>query len=198
MKSFVSLFKPSAVVADITGISAEWLRSRGVTTIGFDLDRTIIGHFDEKIPANFLNHLHALHQASFKIVIISNVHTAQRQTRFNKIINDVIISGISNVVTVTPKDTGGKGKPSSAPFKLAAQLSVSNLDSVCYVGDQLLKDVYGAANAGYSTTVLVRPYGKGDNPAVLFLQRPTIDLFFKLYHRLPIRKSSYLSNIKTQ
>lgn len=196
MKSFVSQFKPTAVVADITGISAEWLQSRGVTAVGFDLDRTIIGHFDEEVPEEFLNHLRMLHKASFKVIIISNVHTPPRQERFRRIINNIVASGISNLISVTPADVGGKGKPSSAPFIFAAKLSNSKQSEMAYVGDQLLKDSYGAARAGYKTTVLVHPYGKGDNLAVRFLQRPTIDLFFKLYHHLPILKKSYTKAIK--
>ncbi len=197
MKSFVSLFKPTAVVADVTGISVEWLRDCGVTSVGFDLDRTIIGHSEEKIPTQFLDHLRTLQQASFTIIIISNVHTKQRRARFDKIIREVLARGISGVIAVTPEDVGGKAKPSSAPFELAAERSNTSPSAMAYVGDQLLKDVYGAAKAGYTTTVLVRPYGKNDNLAVRYLQRPTIDLFFRLYHRLPIRKNAYPRRIKT-
>lgn len=66
----------------------------------------------------------------------------------------------------------GKKKPFKPVFKIMSEVMSIPPQNLCYVGDQLLKDVFGANRSGFGGSILVSPYGKGDDPRVKYLQRP--------------------------
>lgn len=61
---------------------------------------------------------------------------------------------------------------------------------LCHIGDQLLKDIWGANRAGYAGSVLVAPYGEGDDPAVKYLQRP-FEATVRPFVGLPFRPKNF-------
>jgi HAD superfamily phosphatase (TIGR01668 family) len=170
----MSNLRPTISVASVTEITPSVL-SEVLPHVGgvvFDLDKTLVGQHEENIPQRHLDALLALRSAGLALGIISN---ASSETRTHRV--QMMASSIGDVIgtqltVVTSRMVGGKKKPLRPVFdQLSSNIGIAN-NRLCYVGDQLLKDILGANRAEYAGTVLVAPYGHGDDPRVKYLQRP--------------------------
>lgn len=173
----MSNLRPSHCVASVAllnPIDSEHFRDvfaqfDGVT---WDLDKTLVGQHEDTLPPAHSEVMLALNALGKRQGLISNASSEHRTSRVLR-----IADGLSNllgreIAVVTSRMVGGKKKPLRPAFdKMANNLGLEN-EQLCHVGDQLLKDVLGANRAGYGGSVLVAPYGLGDDPGVKYLQRP--------------------------
>ena len=137
--------------------------------------------------------LMAYHALGLKLGFISNANSLKRTDRARSLADMASGELDEPIEVVTSLLVGGKKKPRRKVFdRMAEVLDLPN-DRLCYFGDQLLKDVLGANWAGYGGTVLVTPYGRGDDPGVKYLQRP-LEAAIRPFIGLPLRTKKFKAN----
>ncbi|HUD06505.1 MAG TPA: HAD hydrolase-like protein [Candidatus Saccharimonadales bacterium] len=144
----------------------------GLEGVVYDLDKTLTHQHGEGMPNAHLDVIGAINELGLVQGIISNAASEEREERVRVFAKGIGAHIGAEVEVVTSRMVGGKKKPLRPVFdKMSELLDIPN-EHLCYIGDQLLKDVLGANRAGYGGSVLVAPYGEGDDPRVRFLQRP--------------------------
>ncbi len=144
----------------------------GLDGVMFDLDKTLVGQYEEEVPEEHMEALILISGLGLRLGIISNAGSEDRTQRVRQVAKDIERAVGDDVPVVTSYMVGGKVKPFRPVFDaMASKVGIKN-SRLCYVGDQLLKDVLGANRAGYGGSILVAPYGSGDDPGVRYLQRP--------------------------
>jgi HAD superfamily phosphatase (TIGR01668 family) len=142
-----------------------------VEGVTFDLDNTLLGQNEYAFSAENVDALITLNAIGYRLGFLSNAQSRGRTNRVH--IMAASLSGVIEEITVvTPSMVEGKKKPFRPIFdKMSEEIGIES-EKLCHVGDQLLKDVLGANRAGYGGSVLVAPYGRGDDLLVGLLQRP--------------------------
>jgi HAD superfamily hydrolase (TIGR01662 family) len=188
----MSNLKPDIVMGSVTQLNPEAIREDfpGIKAIAFDLDKTLTGQHDPAIPDEHLETIQVLSDAQFNIGIISNARSFVRAGRVHQIKGQIGRAIRSEVFVVTSLELNGVSKPSSEPFEMMAIKMSMQPWQIGYVGDQLFKDILGARRANYGLSVLVAPFGEGDNPGVKYLQRP-IESIARLGMGLPFRTKKF-------
>jgi len=170
----MSDLKPTLCIGSVAELQPDLLLGQvpGLSAITFDLDKTLTGQHEWSIPYVNIEALIAIDALGLRIGIISNANSRSRTSRVH-ILADTASGYLDEPIeVVTSLEVGGKKKPLRQPFdKMAEKLAIRN-NEMCHVGDQLLKDVLGANRADCGGSVLVRPFGRGDDPRVKYLQRP--------------------------
>lgn len=178
LRKIMSSYKPSmhlGSVAEIDPVLVSTLYPE-LQAVAFDIDKTLLGQHEAIIPERNMEALLALSSLGLRIGIISNAVTQEREDRVIKLSFDIGYSIGAKVEYVTAFMVGGQRKPARPIFdELSNRFKIPNRE-ICYVGDQLFKDIHGANKAGYGATILVAPYGEGDHPGVKYLQRPAESL----------------------
>lgn len=170
----MNYLQPTLYEASVTDIDQSSLERSmpGLGGIMFDLDKTLVGQHEATLPEAHLEALITLNGLGLKLGIISNASSQARTDRVLELSDSLSDAIGDEVVAVTSRMVGGKKKPLSPIFDLMSQVADIPNERLCYVGDQIFKDILGANRAGYGGTVLVAPYGQGDDPRVKYLQRP--------------------------
>ena len=188
----MSCLRPTFAIGSVVEINPEALREEypDIGAITFDLDKTLTGQHDSTIPDEHLETLQGLAEAHFELGFISNATSNERARRVHTIARRT--GGIvgEEIIVVTSLELGGTRKPSGEPFELMARKMSRRPHQLGYVGDQIFKDILGANRAGYGLSVLVAPFGEGDDPRVKYLQRP-VEALARLGMGLPFRAKSF-------
>jgi HAD superfamily phosphatase (TIGR01668 family) len=169
----MSNLKPSLYLRSVADLNPDILKTLCPDIEGamFDLDRTVVGHHDKFITAGHLAMFISLSEAGLELGFISNAGQ-KRANRVQQMADAVSDATGNNTHVVTSHMVNGMRKPLQDPFEKMTEVSGIPRDKLCYVGDQIMKDVLGANRAGYAGSILVAPYGTGDNLAVRLIQRP--------------------------
>lgn len=167
--------RPTLVVPGLATIDTEeFLGSLPTDTGGvtWDLDKTLVGQHEEVVPEAHVELLRAVALVGLRQAIVSNANSPQRALRVAAIGDGLSRATGAPMHIVTSSMVSGQRKPKRPIFDEAGRRMRLPNTRIVHVGDQLFKDVLGANRAGYGATVLVPPYGEGDDPRVRFVQRP--------------------------
>ena len=131
-------FIPDMYQKSIYDINYKKLKKRGIKCILFDLDNTLINYDDTKI-SNKVKNLFARLEEHFKVIIMSN-SGKKRLTPIKEALNvDVAFSS---------------RKPFKFKYKKILALYGFKDYEVAAIGDQIITDIFGANNMGF-TSILV-------------------------------------------
>jgi HAD superfamily phosphatase (TIGR01668 family) len=131
-------FIPDIYQKSIYDINYKKLKKRGIKCILFDLDNTLITYEDREIN-NKIKNLFAKLEDDFKVIIMSN-SGKKRLTPIKEALNvDVAFSS---------------RKPFKYKYKKILSLYGFKDYEVAAIGDQLITDIFGANNMGF-TSILV-------------------------------------------
>ncbi|MGI6781855.1 MAG: YqeG family HAD IIIA-type phosphatase [Acholeplasmataceae bacterium] len=130
---------PNYFYEDIYKIDYIKLKDKGINTLFFDLDNTLIPYDVKYIPEKLIQFLKQLEE-EFKILIITNNN--YKRTRL--------------AVGNNFKFLASAKKPFKKCYYKALNLTNSQISEVCAIGDQMMTDVIGAKKLGIKT-ILVNP-----------------------------------------
>ena len=157
-------FYADAYFNNITDISPDYLKSKGIKGIILDIDNTLIGHNVPMPDEKILTHLRYLESAGLKLCVVSN-NKYERVKSFSEKI------GVAYFVHDALK-------PRARGYNLASQEMGLKMESIAAVGDQIFTDVWGARRAG-CFAILTKPLHKGGEGFLIaikrILEKPFID-----------------------
>jgi uncharacterized protein len=142
--------KPTAMVEAVWMISPEKLRQRGIRSVLFDLDNTVVDWNQEHVRPEVLEWANQCREAGLTLCICTNAH---KKPRIERIAQQL---GASYVATA--------GKPGVRGYRAALELVGCTPQEAVMIGDQVFTDIWGANRAGLAT-ILVRPLCTRDFPA---------------------------------
>lgn len=149
-------FYADAYFENITLISPEFLKERGIGGVILDIDNTLIGH-NVPIPDNkVMAHLRHLEDAGLKLCVVSN-------NRYERVKNFSEKIGIRYFVYDALK-------PRAKGYRLASEEMKLPLPQIAAIGDQVFTDVWGAKRAG-CFAILTEPLHKGGEGFFIALKR---------------------------
>lgn len=125
----------------IYDIDFENLKKRGITSLIFDIDNTLVPQKVLNPDRKVINLFKFLKSKGFKVCLISN-NTTKRVNNFTK---DTGVKGISWAI-----------KPRKSAFYKALEMLDSTPDETAIIGDQIFTDILGGHRVGLFT-ILVRP-----------------------------------------
>lgn len=128
-------------VNSIYDINFEELKERGITSLVFDIDNTLVPQKILNPDRKVINLFKFLKSKGFKICLISN-NTTKRVNNFTK---NIGIQGVSWAI-----------KPRKAAFYKALKMLDSKPEETAIIGDQIFTDILGGHRVGLFT-ILVRP-----------------------------------------
>ncbi|MCC2685591.1 MAG: family phosphatase [Paenibacillaceae bacterium] len=135
---------PAMKLDSIYHLDLASLWESGIRGIITDLDNTLVRANDELATPQLLAWLKTVHEAGFRIVIVSNNH----RTRVEKFAAPLSIPFIYRAK-----------KPATFAFRKALKLMDLTSEQAIVVGDQLLTDVWGGNRLGLKT-VHVQPISR--------------------------------------
>ncbi|MGI6786952.1 MAG: YqeG family HAD IIIA-type phosphatase [Acholeplasmataceae bacterium] len=130
---------PNLFYEDIYKIDYQKLQDKGIITLFFDLDNTLIPYDVPLLPEKLVSFLKEI-EKRFKIIIITNNN--KRRTK--------LAVGNNFLFMASAK------KPFKRAYKKALKLTNSSPNKVCAIGDQMMTDIIGANKLGIMT-ILVNP-----------------------------------------
>jgi len=140
-----------------------------------DLDSTAIEQNERALSEKNMAVVRGFFELGVPLGIISNASGEKRHRRVYDIAHTISESVGCEVIAVTSHELGGWQckKPRQLLFDTVAQrMGVAN-HLMFHIGDQVLKDAWGANRAGYAASVHVQPCApKSDPRGVRWLQRP--------------------------
>lgn len=149
-------FYADAYFNNITDISADFLRSKGIKGLILDIDNTLIGHNvplpDEKI----LQHLRLLETEGFKLCVVSN----NRYERVKNFCEKIDVKYFVHDAL----------KPRAKGYNLASEEMSLGKKEIAAIGDQVFTDVWGAKRAN-CFAILTKPLHKGGEGFFIALKR---------------------------
>ena len=168
------ILRPTQCLASVAELNLQRLASEvpSLNGITWDLDKTLVGQHESVVPEAHLEVMQMISKYGYKQGIISNAGSHERTDRVNTIAKNIGHAIGSKIYVVTSLMVGGKRKPLRPPYDEMSRLMDVPNKHLCHIGDQLLKDIFGANRSGYAGSVLVAPYGEGDDLGVKYLQRP--------------------------
>ncbi len=125
----------------IYDIDFEKLKERGITSLIFDIDNTLVPQKVLNPDRKVISLFKFLKSKGFKVCLISN-NTTKRVNNFTK---GTGVKGISWAI-----------KPRKSAFYKALEMLDSTPDETAVVGDQIFTDILGGHRVGLFT-ILVRP-----------------------------------------
>ncbi|AEF17186.1 MULTISPECIES: YqeG family HAD IIIA-type phosphatase [Thermoanaerobacterium] len=132
---------PDMYANSIYDIDFENLKKRGITSLIFDIDNTLVPQKVLNPDRKVINLFKFLKSKGFKVCLISN-NTTKRVNNFTK---DTGVKGISWAI-----------KPRKSAFYKALEMLDSTPDETAIIGDQIFTDILGGHRVGLFT-ILVRP-----------------------------------------
>nr|WP_240495890.1 YqeG family HAD IIIA-type phosphatase [Thermoanaerobacterium sp. R66] len=132
---------PDMYANSIYDIDFENLKKRGITSLIFDIDNTLVPQKVLNPDRKVINLFKFLKSKGFKVCLISN-NTTKRVNNFTK---DTGVKGISWAI-----------KPRKSAFYKALEMLDSTPDETAIIGDQIFTDIFGGHRVGLFT-ILVRP-----------------------------------------
>ncbi|MDI3311404.1 MAG: YqeG family HAD IIIA-type phosphatase [Thermoanaerobacterium sp.] len=141
MKLLYKKLIPDMYANSIYDIDFENLKKKGITSLIFDIDNTLVPQKVLNPDRRVINLFKFLKSKGFKVCLISN-NTTKRVNNFTK---DTGVKGISWAI-----------KPRKSAFYKALEMLDSTPDETAIVGDQIFTDILGGHRVGLFT-ILVRP-----------------------------------------
>ena len=160
------IFFPQIIFNSVQEIDFDFLRSRGIKGLIFDIDNTLVKPNEKQLGDKVLKWLKELEDCGFRLCILSN-SGKRRSLEF---------SGRFSLNAIH-----GAGKPLKKGFLKTLKFLGLERSEVCMIGDQLFTDVLGANRLGIYS-VCTRPITT-DEPFTVKLKRPLERLVFRAYHR---------------
>ena len=160
------MLTPQYLFADVTHITPQFLRQKGITALLLDVDNTLTAHGSQELTPAVKTWLETMKQSGIQLMIVSN-NTEKRVAPFAKQI------GVGHI------SMGCK----PLPFGLARarrQLGVQR-QQLALVGDQLFTDRLAGWNYGIPVLV-VQPLTPDTHRGIRFkrhLEQPFIRRYFK-------------------
>jgi HAD superfamily phosphatase (TIGR01668 family) len=151
-----ALLTPDATCTDVTAISAQGLRRRGIRALVVDLDNTLSPWNDPSCAPRVAAWLRGLQAAGIAVCIVSN-NGPERVRAFLR-------HGGCDLPWVAHA-----GKPGRRAYRHALQLLEADPAHTAAVGDQLFTDVLGGKRAGL-LTILVTPLARREFPLTRLLR----------------------------
>lgn len=130
---------PDQFYKNIFEINYQNLKDKGVKTLFFDLDNTLIPYDVEKLPEEVIKHLKEL-EKNFKVLIITN----NSHKRTNLAVGDEFMF------------LAKAKKPFKCGLRKGLDMTNSKPEEVCGIGDQVMTDVLGSKKMGFYS-ILVNP-----------------------------------------
>lgn len=132
---------PDMYVNSIYDINFEELKERGITSLVFDIDNTLVPQKVLSADRKVINLFRFLKSKGFKVCLISN-NTTKRVNNFTK---NTGVQGVSWAI-----------KPRKAAFYKALKILNSKPEETAIIGDQIFTDILGGHRVGLFT-ILVQP-----------------------------------------
>ena len=160
--------RPDLSLADIYGIDAEFLKSKGIRGIGFDIDNTLEAYSTAQPGERSSAFLRSLIEQGLQVGLVSNA-SRKRIERF--------ASGF-------PEDIAGRihvvykaAKPLKKGFReMAGLMELADCSELAFCGDQLFTDILGARRSG-ALAILVEPIKLSAEPPFVRFKRRLEKLF---------------------
>ncbi|MEK7059426.1 MAG: HAD hydrolase-like protein [Patescibacteria group bacterium] len=153
------IYLSSFVDLDIDELSAR--AGVSIAGVGFDIDLTVVDHFDEFMPQKHLEKFAELGQRDDIEGFAGITNTGDDRERLERAQGFIQHIGEATgkpTILVASSDVGGR-KPREAIFHEAPRRLNLLSRQMAMVGDQGAKDTLGARNSGYGATAQVAPYG---------------------------------------
>lgn len=149
--------KPDIWLDDVYAIDIDSLLARGIDTIFFDIDNTLIEYSDRKSNEELNEWLGLLFEKGFKLGFLSNA----KDERIYSFASEIIVRGKRLTDYDAFKVTGNAMKPLKSGFARLAKKTNSKKEEIAMVGDQLYTDILGGNLYG-AYTILVDPINRAD------------------------------------
>lgn len=168
--------KPTHSAPSVTAITAESLKAvglSGVRCVLWDFGGTLAEHSAKKLDKEVVGILSALEYAGMTQYIHSNAY-GRNVEKLQRIVQHYRLKmGVVTPIVVTPQGKNPKKSAKPRPDMIKKIMAENNLKAheIVVVGDQMLKDVWAANNAGV-WSVLVERRGSEDDWRIRYLQRP--------------------------
>lgn len=160
----MALFMPAEIFRDVTCITPEYLKKRGICALILDVDNTLTDYGSQVLPREVKNWILQMQNAGISMVLSSN-NFKKRVEPFAK------KAGLPYVSFSL--------KPSPKGLLRAQKLLLTKKGETALVGDQIFTDCL-AANLYGITMLLVRPEAK-DVSGTVRLRRKLEEPFIKHY-----------------
>lgn len=135
---------PKTYLHTVAALTPDFLSSRGIKGIIFDLDNTILPWKAKKLTPDEILFIEQLKGHGFKMCIVSNA----LDRRVRSLLDPLCIPAISRA-----------RKPRRTPFRHAMEIMGTAPGETAVVGDQIFTDVFGGNRLGLYT-ILVTPVSR--------------------------------------
>ena len=149
-------FYADAYFDDVTQVSPEYLKEKGIGGIILDIDNTLIGHNVPIPDKKVLRHLRLFEESGLKLCVVSN-------NKYDRVKNFSEKIGVRFFVHEALK-------PKARGYDAAAKQMGLDKKSIAAIGDQVFTDVWGAKRAG-CFAILTKPLHKGGEGFFIALKR---------------------------
>jgi HAD superfamily phosphatase (TIGR01668 family) len=156
---------PDAYVEDVFSIDYQGLFASGYRGIVFDIDQTLVPHgFDSTAEVDDL--FRSLRAQGFQTLLLSN-NSEERIQRF-----------IRNIDTLYIHDAQ---KPKTGGYLKAVEMMGLSRSEVVFIGDQILRDIYGAKRSGLASILVRYLCAPGEEGAPIGVRRTIEARILKRY-----------------
>ena len=193
----LSHVKPSHVAPKVEAITPDALRQNGLETIKYvlwDFGGTLAEHSAKELENDVVAVLRALERAGLRQYIHSNAY-GRNVDKLRRIVQHYGLKmDVMTPIAVTPDSQNPKlyAKPRSLMIEKIMADNNAQADEILVVGDQMLKDVWAANNAGVRS-VFIERRGSEDDWRIKYLQRP-LEMMLARFFRLP-QQSKQLTKV---
>lgn len=193
----LSHVKPSHVAPKVEAITPDALRQNGLETIKYvlwDFGGTLAEHSAKELENDVVAVLRALERAGLRQYIHSNAY-GSNVDKLRRIVQHYGLKmSVITPIAVTPDGKNPKlyAKPRSLMIEKIMADNNAQADEILVVGDQMLKDVWAANNAGVRS-VFIERRGSEDDWRIKYLQRP-LEMMLARFFRLP-QQSKQLTKV---
>ncbi|NTW62258.1 HAD hydrolase-like protein [Candidatus Saccharibacteria bacterium] len=176
---------------DIQNLDFPRLYESGFKVLSSDLDRTLLGQYDEDIISAREDMFRRIGDTDLEFALVSNAH-GERIKRVRRVANIIGEMIGRECICVVPDDVDGRKKPHADMLMFALQsIGIYKPHCALHVGDQIRSDVKAAEAAGFRVAVAVKPMGEGDDPIVRAIGRPLIEPLLRSKHGLPLKLDDF-------
>lgn len=140
---------PRGVYPDITAISPQALKARGVRLVLADLDNTLVAYKVPEPTPQVVAWKEGLEREGIQLFLLSNSRRPGRAQHFAQALGIPFL--------------GHAGKPKRGGFRQAMERMGVGPEEMVMVGDQIFTDILGANRSGV-TPLLVQPIRLAGNP----------------------------------
>lgn len=193
----LSHVKPSHVAVNAEAITPSALRQNGLENIKYilwDFGGTLAEHSAKELEDDVVAALRALERAGFRQYIHSNAY-GSNVDKLRRIVQHYGLKmDVVTPIVVTPDGENPKLYAKPRPLMIEKIMVDNNVqaDEILVVGDQMLKDVWAANNAG-AFSVLVSRRGSEDDWRIKYLQRP-LEMMLAKFFKIP-QQSKQLTKV---